>query len=265
MSVCRTLLLASALFGYASAARLRNASSITVLKAGANASSALKAGAKKTPCECHPNDPSWKQTTRTVPKCIFLDLGAADGNTFNDFLNGKYGPVENCPSGKWEAWLVEANPKFDAPLKAEEAKYPGEVHALNSHAAYSCVGQTSFFIDTDPTHNHWGSSMSSEAPDAVKSGKQEVTVPTINVMQLIAENTLPTDWVMLKVDIEGAEYDVVPCLAQYTNANLVKRMYLEEHTWFKTGSVNGQPQMDAAKAKLKAMHVDIPGYFSNTL
>ena len=32
------------------------------------------------------NNPSWKKTARTEPKCIFIDLGAADGNTFAKFL-----------------------------------------------------------------------------------------------------------------------------------------------------------------------------------
>ena len=32
------------------------------------------------------NNPNWKKTARTEPKCIFIDLGAADGNTFAKFL-----------------------------------------------------------------------------------------------------------------------------------------------------------------------------------
>jgi FkbM family methyltransferase len=208
---------------------------------------------------------AWKKPTRTVPKCIFIDLGAADGNTFEDFLNNKYGPVQNCPhGGDWEAYLVEANPHFDAPLQALQQKYPGKVHSMASTAAFMCQGQTSCFIDTDPTHNHWGSSMSDAAPDAIKSGKQKVTVPTMNIAQLLEESVLPQDWVMLKVDIEGAEYEVIPCLSQFAHANLVDRMYLEEHSWFKTGSKNGPNEMAAAKLKLQSMHVDIPQYFSNT-
>merc|ERR1719389_1464715 len=107
--------------------------------------------------------------------------------------------------------------------------------------------------------------MSEAAPDAVKSGKQKVTVPTVNVVQLIAQSVIPGDWVMLKVDIEGAEYEVIPCLADFTHANLVDRMYLEEHTWFDSGSANGPTEMAAAKAKLRAVGVDIPAYFTHTM
>lgn len=243
---------------------LRNATASGAMSVGA--ADVSKGGSGAPQCQCMANNPAWKHTTRTVPKCIFIDLGAANGNTFEEFLQNHYGPVSNCPSGgQWEAWLVEANPQFDKPLKDLELKYPGQVHSMVSTAAFSCVDQTSFFIDTDPTHNHWGSSMSEAAPDAVKSGKQKVTVPTTNVVQLIAENVAPGDWVMLKVDIEGAEYEVVPCLSQWTNAGLINRMYLEEHTWFDSGSKNGPAEMAAAKSKLQAMHVDIPKYFTNTM
>jgi len=250
----------------AAAVHLRNASMNTLVRPGSassNVSFSLSMG-EQPPCTCMANDPAWHPTARTVPKCVFIDLGAADGNTFQEFLGNKYGPVANCPGGQWEAYLVEANPHFNDQLQAIAAKYPGQVHVMSSTAAYSCVGQTSFYIDADPTHNHWGSSMSGEAPDAIKSGKQKVTVPTVNVVQLIAESVSPADWVMLKVDIEGAEYDVVPCLSHFTGANLVDRMFLEEHTWFKTGSANGPAEMVAAKQRLQAAGVDIPQYFTNT-
>jgi FkbM family methyltransferase len=158
--------------------------------------------------------------------------------------------------------LVEANPQFDAPLKLLEKQYPGQVHSLSSTAAFTCQGQTSFFIDTDPTHNHWGSSMESSNPDVVKSGQQQVTVPTTNVIQLLAEHVLPGDWVMLKVDVEGAEYELIPCLANYKDAGLVDRMYLEEHWWFKVDTQTTPELMTAAKVKLQSMHVDIPQYYS---
>lgn len=243
---------------------INGSAKVVATKVGNGTAHVLSQQVAAPPCQCMANDVAWKATTRTEPKCIFIDLGAADGNTFRQFMNNDYGPVSSCPSGQWEAYLVEANPHFDVPLQQLAQQYPNQVHVLKSTAAFSCVGQTSFFIDTDPTHNHWGSSMSEAAPDAVRSGKQKVTVPTVNVIQLIAQSVIPADWVMLKVDIEGAEYEVIPCLASFTHANLVDRMYLEEHTWFNSGSLNGPVQMAAAKKKLMAAGVDIPAYFTQT-
>lgn len=221
--------------------------------------------ADDAPCKCIANDPSWKKPTRTQGKCIFIDLGAANGNTFEAFLTNGYGPVKDCPNGgKWEAFLVEANPQFTSELKALETNLNGEVHSLADTAAYACNGKTSFFIDTNATHNHWGSSMSHNAPD-VKNGKQKVTVPTINVAQLIAENTIPEDWVMLKVDIESAEYSVIPCLAEFKQASLVDRLYLEEHWWFDSVTKEMKDKMVESKKKLQSFGVDIPkDYYTAT-
>jgi FkbM family methyltransferase len=219
------------------------------------------------PCACDAGQPTWIASTRTVPKCIFIDLGAADGNTLQDFVNNKYGPVAQCPSGQWEATLVEANPRFNAPLKQTEVTYPGQVHAKAATAAYMCEAQTTFYLDTTSVaENYWGSSMSENHVDTQKSGLQAVTVPTVNVLKLLYETTIPADYVILKMDIEGAEWDVLPCLAQANSASLVDRLFVETHpqAWGNAGTT--QPQYDAALAGLRAKGVDIPKwYHSQTL
>lgn len=219
------------------------------------------------PCQCDLGQTGWLPNRRTTPKCIFIDLGAANGNTLQDFVNGKYGAVANCPSGgAWEAKLVEANPRFDAPLKAMEVTYPGKVTPFNSHAAYMCEAKTTFYLDTTSVeHNYWGSSMSANHDDVKKSGKTAVTVPTVNILKLLYESTTPEDYVILKMDIEGSEWDVLPCLAQSASAHLVDRLLVEVHpsTWGNAGTT--QAQLDKAMADLRAKGVDIPQYFSQTL
>jgi FkbM family methyltransferase len=249
--------------GGSSAATLRGLPKQRLLNANLNAShAAIQASSRQrnTPCACDANNPAWKPTTRTVPKCIFIDLGAADGNSFRSFLSNAYGPVANCPSGgQWEAWLVEANGQFSSALAAEQTVYPQQVHELGATAAYMCKGTTSFSIDPDVAHNRWGSSMK------VDHGVHKISVPLVNVIQLVAENTIPADWVMLKVDVEGAEFDIIPCLAQFPNARLVDRMYLEEHTWLSVDSAYTKEQYEQAKATLRTAGVDIPNYFSQTM
>mmetsp|Transcript_79374 Transcript_79374/g.222610 ORF Transcript_79374/g.222610 Transcript_79374/m.222610 type:complete len:268 (+) Transcript_79374:54-857(+) len=218
------------------------------------------------PCQCEASNAQWKACQRTVPKCVFIDLGAADGNSFNHFLSNGYGPVSNCPSGEWEAHLVEANPRFDAPLQKLVGDYPSKVHADKSTAAFFCEGTTTFYLDTqNHAQNYWGSSLSSNHPDTKKSGLQGVNVHLLNLNKLLVEQTIPGDWVMVKMDIEGAEYDVLPCLAQAPAASLVDRLYMEVHapTWSLTGGT--KETLEAAKATLKQRGVDIPPYFSQTL
>jgi len=236
----------------AAVTRSRN-STVKSLRGGLNAT------ARAPPCQCQPDNVAWVATARTVPKCIFIDLGAADGNSFNQFLASAYGPVANCPSGQWEALLVEANPQFTPALNAVAAQHPGSVHAYGSTAAYMCQGTTSFSIDPDSANNHWGSSMKTN------HGSTQVTVPTVNVNQLIAENVRPDDWVILKVDIEGAEYDVMPCLSHMPKANLLDIVFLEEHKWLQGNAAYTPAEYDQSLVTLKGAGINIPPYHSGTL
>jgi FkbM family methyltransferase len=219
-------------------------------------------------CNCQISNPAWKKTMRNTPKCIFIDLGAANGNTFEDFTNNKYGEVKNCAhgTGDYEAFLVEANPRFQAALKSIESGNP-KVHAFPSTAAYMCEGETSFFLDTvNHDKNYWGSSMSANHQDTKASGLQKVTVPTANVMKMLYENTIPDDFVILKMDIEGAEWDIMPCLATAPIASNIDRLYLEQHPadWCAKEPKPADSVMVNAKAALKSKGVDIPDYFSQT-
>lgn len=267
--IVRAALTVTALSGFAEATTLRGptivkAASVEPPRALAAVNSTTKA---KAPCTCVASSPTWKPCARTEPRCVFIDLGAANGNTFEFFMKDGYGPVGNCPSGgKWSAVLVEANPRFDKDLGLVGKAHPGEVNVLSSTAAYMCEAKTSFYLDTVNTaKNFWGSSMSDSHPDVQNSGKQKVTVPTANLVRLLREQTIPSDYVMVKMDIEGSEYDVLPCLADSDSASLVDRLYLEQHSpsWGMLGTT--LPQMEAVKQKLRSKGVDIPDYFSQTL
>jgi FkbM family methyltransferase len=220
------------------------------------------------PCNCESVSAHWTGAAARPSKCVFIDLGAADGNTFRKFISDGYGPVGNCPSGgDWEAYLVEANPRFEQNLKSLEQQYPGKVHSMSSTAAYMCEASTSFYLDTtNHGHNYWGSSMSSTHPDVVKSGQVKVTVPTMNVIRTIMEHTVQGDWVMLKMDIEGAEWDIVPCLAKSPYLGLVDAFYLEQHPrdW-NPDTTTTEAEMNSAKSYIQSRGVYMPDYFSQTL
>mmetsp|Transcript_36430 Transcript_36430/g.68135 ORF Transcript_36430/g.68135 Transcript_36430/m.68135 type:complete len:291 (-) Transcript_36430:77-949(-) len=239
-------------------------------RVGINAVEGKAEGKKAPTCTCQTANPEWKPCKRTTPKCVFIDLGAADGNTFKVFLEDGYGAVSNCTEngpGAWEAILVEANPNFNDKLKAEAAKYPsGYVHAMTSTAAYMCEAKTSFYLDTvNDEHNNWGSSMSENHVDVVASGKVQVTVPTMNINRLLYEQTIPADRVILKMDIEGAEWDIVPCLANSPSASLIDIFLLEVHNGAFGNIGTTVEQMQAAQATLVSKNVSMPAYFSQTL
>lgn len=210
------------------------------------------------------DSPTWRITSRTIAKCIFIDLGAGGGNTFETYLHGRYG---TCPSGgEWEAWLVEASPHFDQNLTKVERLYSGRVHPLSSTAAYQCNGTVKFSVDgvSSEDCDRCSSSMKHTYFGNHGPAVENVTVPTINVIQLIAEHVIPDDFVILKSDIEGAEYDVFPCLAQSKYAHLLDSIYLEEHPYLQKRSVYSPEEYAAAMAALHSMDIYMPHYRSDS-
>lgn len=241
-----------------------------VLAAGVSSKAVGLGDDEGSPCSCEATNAAWQPSTRTSARCVFIDLGAADGNTFEVFLSGEYQDLANCTANgadAWDAILVEANPKFDKPLMAEAAKYPiGKVNAMASTAAYMCEASTSFYLDTvNDEHNNWGSSMSENHTDVVASGKVKVTVPTMNINRILYEQTIPADRVILKMDIEGAEWDIVPCLAKSPSASLIDIFFLEEHNTAWGNIDTTAKEFAAAKATLISKNVLMPDYFSETL
>jgi FkbM family methyltransferase len=227
----------------------------------------LSTRSSSIPCACEATNSKWQRTIRTQPRCIFIDLGAADGNSFASFRAGDIGEVSNCPSqGSYEAYLVEANPHFKQPLESLEKANAGQVHSLSPRAAYMCQGQTSFYLDTvNHGQNYWGSSMSRDHPDVQKSGQTYVTVDTVNLMQLVAEHTIPSDYVVVKMDIEGAEWDILPCLSNSPEASLIDELLVEMHPIHLGGAGTTEHEMQVAVMKLKNRGVRMPSYFSGTL
>lgn len=249
------------------ASRLRASAGKTLAMNSTTDLHAIGGKSKGMPCQCDLGQPTWVRCARTVPKCVFIDLGAADGNTLKAFIANQYGPVHQCPSGgQWQATLVEANPRFDGALKTVQATFPGSVYAAASTAAYMCEAQTTFYLDTkNVDQNYWGSSMSANHVDAQASGHQAVTVPTLNILKLLYETTIPTDYVILKMDIEGSEWDVLPCLSQSNYVGLVDRLLVEMHpqSWGNAGT--DQNTMNMAMQRLRQQGVEIPDqYHSQT-
>jgi len=219
------------------------------------------------PCACEATSSSWVPAFRTAPQCVFIDLGAANGNTYAGWLAHKFGDISTCPSGgRYEAHLVEANPNFAQPLKSLQDQNSAVVHSHAPMAAYMCTGKTEFYIDTvNHENNYWGSSMSPNHQDVVRSGHQRVAVPTVNVIQLIVENAIPADYVVVKMDIEGAEWDILPCLARSQAASLIDELLIEVHpsNLGHTGTTPGEFQW--AISELVKRGVKVPNYSSPTL
>eukprot|EP01001_Neometanema_parovale_P007511 NODE_3810_length_1159_cov_102.952703_g3623_i0.p1 GENE.NODE_3810_length_1159_cov_102.952703_g3623_i0~~NODE_3810_length_1159_cov_102.952703_g3623_i0.p1 ORF type:complete len:120 (+),score=2.82 NODE_3810_length_1159_cov_102.952703_g3623_i0:761-1120(+) len=56
-------------------------------------------------------------------------------------------------------------------------------------------------------------------------------VPSVDIARYLQENFQLNDFVVCKMDIEGAEYSVIPRLLQTDAVRLVDELFLECHYW----------------------------------
>lgn len=218
------------------------------LKGASNNTHGLQLG----PCHCKIDSPDWVLPQRTAAKCIFIDLGASSGNDLQAFTEDKYGPLKGCPNGDWEAILVEANPGFKSGLEEKASQFPGKVTLKAGTAAYMCESKANFYLDTKDVG-------SSDLFGLFKGPeKSSVEVETLNVNRLLTEHTIPGDYVIMKMDVEGAEFDIVPCMAEASAASLVDRLYVNQHdpTWGLEGATISS--MQTSLAGLRTRGIDIP-------
>lgn len=205
----------------------------------------LRQGAGEV-CQCQTTAPSWAPCNRTVPKCVFMDLGAGDGGELRQLIKGGFGPLANCPGGgQWEAILVEADPGFQTSLQLAVAEHPSCVN-LELAAPYMCDATATFNLDTQrPTATYF--------KDFHQERFQQVRGRTANINRLIYERTIPGDWVMviLKSDMRTGlgTVGMLPCLSMSPASSLIDRLYLE---W--SGVT---PEISAAVAVLQQRGVNV--------
>lgn len=175
---------------------------------------------------------------------IFIDLGSNNGDSVYNFFNEEQKYPKILDSNivnivKWEIFAFEANPIFDEPLikmKTEMEKKKQVVHLFNRTAAWTYDGYIDFYLDTiNEKYNFYGSSLKQEHPD-VRNGKSKVNVACVDIGKLV-KSFNKNDFVVIKMDIEGAEYDLLTHFILNNVLHMIDFMAIEYHkdvSYFKT-------------------------------
>ncbi|KAG0041097.1 hypothetical protein BGZ83_002360, partial [Gryganskiella cystojenkinii] len=171
-----------------------------------------------------------------------------------------------------EIFLFEANPVFNTKLIMAKEKYTNE--GINIQIFPTTVvdvedGIRTFYLDTvNNDVDFWGSSIYANHPDAIKSNSTGTRLTSINLSRWLLQNFLPRDYVVVKMDIEGAEYEVVPHMASMQAWSVMDELLVEWHGRGELGG--GSPEemelrwarAQAAKNKLISEGVQMPVYDS---
>ncbi|EXU97251.1 methyltransferase FkbM domain protein [Metarhizium robertsii] len=205
------------------------------------------------------------------PRYIFVDLGANIGDSLDAFLRKEDAKFQyEFPRPDWaryeeaDIYLFEGNPTFNPALV--EAKQRHRSRGVNVNIFPSTVvdvrdGTRMFYLDTiNDEHDYWGSSIYANHPDAVDSGSNGTELTAINISRWLLMNTLPHDFVVVKMDIEGSEYDVIPHMAEMRAWTVIDHLLVEWHSGLHDGDAVRRAEM--GMKKLVAEGVNMPEYDS---
>lgn len=156
---------------------------------------------------------------------VFFDLGVNNGDTVLKFFNmnnagniggdltyGKFGAESE--SARWIVYGFEANPVFNGILTniTNKLSERHSVYMYKETAAWTYDGIIDFYVDTYHKNYHYiGSSLFKTHPDIVKSklgGAHKITVDCKHISRIIKRYNV-NDLIVVKMDIEGAEYDLL--------------------------------------------------------
>jgi FkbM family methyltransferase len=177
---------------------------------------------------------------------VFIDLGTNSGDSIYNFLDIKNDGVkvtqinqnsfpESFKHSKWIIYAFEANKYFNSRLdemKRQVEKLDHRVYLYKQTAAWTFDGTIDFYLDTvNEAYDYWGSSLKQDHRgllfvlydcffpinlifylinylDVLASNKTKVNVKCMDIARII--NTYKqTDNIIVKMDIEGSEYDLI--------------------------------------------------------
>lgn len=143
---------------------------------------------------------------------IFIDVGAYDGDSIISFRK----IVQN--SNDFEIHAFEANPELWHHFKDMDV-------ILHKNAVWIEDGEIDFFIG--------GNDVSSTLVDTKISGEIDyenpIKVTGIDIDKWIKENFNKEDKIILKMDIEGGEFEVIPHMIKGGSIKYLDEIWVEMH------------------------------------
>lgn len=183
---------------------------------------------------------------------VFIDLGVNVGDSVRYFFSHTINPFgETVMQGyglkddiQWIVYAVEPNPAFNSNL--DELKvYEHMGHKINLYkqtAAWIENGQMDFYIDISrPGNLQVGSSLLRNHPNVIDSNFTSVKVTTFDLSELLSKYTI-YDEIILKIDVEGAEYKLLDHLIKKNTLKFVDIIAVEFHNYLESETKIKNPE-----------------------
>jgi FkbM family methyltransferase len=146
---------------------------------------------------------------------VYIDCGAYNGNTIKNFLlNPQYG-------SKYKIYAFECNPVF------KNFNYGNNVIIINK-ACWIYDGEISFYINPKSPKIE-GPSIYKEKVTGGLDKEHPISVPCFDFSTWLINTFSKEDYIVIKMNIEGAEYDVLEKCINDKSINLIKELYVKFH------------------------------------
>lgn len=189
------------------------------------------------------NPPLSQEEHLLIPKPgrkVFIDCGVREGDGIAAFLGDEqvgYGAYFKCLKSRSDAHEFEFI-GFESPdFRFKETTRERFAHVpfhLHEQLVWTYDGKVLFDSDGESMDCRLLEVSRTEDKDPWRHPNPKAVVmelPCIDLANFIRENFLPSDYLILKVDIEGAEYDVLDHLIQDNLLSWFNEMYIEYHWW----------------------------------
>lgn len=164
---------------------------------------------------------SWR--IRRAPRRVFVDCGANTCTVLRSF-------IEQYPD--FEFFAFEPQPELQDAGRQVVRDHPDTKITFFDKAVWIRDEPLEFFLATQWGPNHRGGSTVVHGHTKNRSAvdyEHPIQVAGIDFSRWLGENVRPRDYVIVKMDIEGAEYDVLEKLIQDGHLSLVDEMIVEFH------------------------------------
>lgn len=153
-------------------------------------------------------------------KHVFIDLGSHYGKVIRKFIDSKLYNKD---------FIIHAfEPNTNIP-NSVFLQYP-EMVIIHKEAAWINDGELDLFIHPNP-HSE-GSSICKEKITGGLNKNNPIKIKCIDFSKWLNENFSIEDDIILKMNIEGAEYTLLPKMIESGSIKLIKKLYLFHH-WYK--------------------------------
>lgn len=157
-------------------------------------------------------------------KKVFLDVGAHTGESLEFFRN-------NWPDhAEYEIHCFEPNPEHHHLFDNEDV-------TLHKEAVWTEDGFRDFYIGKFPGGMAEGSTLMQKKISGKVDYNNPINVPVIDFARWMHATFSKEDYIVLKVDIEGAEYAVLHHLMDTGIIEYVDRLYGELHSTGPSGRI----------------------------